>query len=113
MFIAKLSISLEEADECIGWLHKLAVTRQATGATLEALRQEASELVAILPHHEKRPWGAVGALIRTSLMNQSPINNHQCDLQSRNQQSRNSPAISKSSIVNVHFPSLCSAARFR
>jgi four helix bundle protein len=47
-FIAKLSISLEEADECVGWLHKLAVTSRANGDELERLRQEASELVAIL-----------------------------------------------------------------
>lgn len=48
MFIAKLSIALEEADECVGWLQKLAVTGQASGAELDALQQEASELTAIL-----------------------------------------------------------------
>jgi four helix bundle protein len=47
-FIAKLSIALEEADECVGWLDKLAVTRQAEGPELNRLFQEASELVAIL-----------------------------------------------------------------
>ena len=53
MFIAKLSISLEEADECVGWLHKLAATQQASGPTLAALQQEASELVAILSASRK------------------------------------------------------------
>lgn len=48
MFIAKLSIALEEADECVGWLHKLAVTKQSEGLVLSELRQEANELVAIL-----------------------------------------------------------------
>lgn len=52
-FIAKLSISLEEADECVGWLHKLAVTQQASGPALAALQQEASELVAILSASRK------------------------------------------------------------
>lgn len=52
-FIAKLSISLEEADECVGWLHKLAATQQASGPTLAALKQEASELVAILSASRK------------------------------------------------------------
>lgn len=47
-FIAKLSIALEEADECVGWLDKLAVTRQAEGPEVKRLFQEASELVAIL-----------------------------------------------------------------
>jgi four helix bundle protein len=47
-FIAKLSISLEEADECVGWLHKLAAANLARGPELDRLRQEASELVAIL-----------------------------------------------------------------
>ena len=48
MFIAKLSIALEEADECVGWLHKLAVTKQSEGLVLSELRQAANELVAIL-----------------------------------------------------------------
>jgi four helix bundle protein len=52
-FIAKLSIALEEADECMGWLQKLALTQQATGAALAALQQEASELVAILSASRK------------------------------------------------------------
>jgi four helix bundle protein len=47
-FIAKLSIALEEADECVGWLDKLVVTRQAEGSEVKRLFQEASELSAIL-----------------------------------------------------------------
>ena len=57
MFVAKLSISLEEADECVGWLHKLAATHQASGPTLDALRQEASELVAILSASRRTAMG--------------------------------------------------------
>ena len=56
-FIAKLSISLEEADECVGWLHKLSATGQAHGHTLAALQQEASELVAILSSSRKTAMG--------------------------------------------------------
>ena len=52
-FIAKLSITLEEADECVGWLHKLAVTRLASGPAFHALQQEASELVAIFSSSRK------------------------------------------------------------
>jgi four helix bundle protein len=48
MFVSKLSIALEEADECVGWLHKIAVTKLASGPVLDDLRQEAGELVAIL-----------------------------------------------------------------
>jgi four helix bundle protein len=57
LFIAKLSISLEEADECVGWLHKLSATAQAHGPTLAALQQEASELVAILSASRKTAMG--------------------------------------------------------
>jgi four helix bundle protein len=53
MFIAKLSIALEEADECVGWLHKLATTNLASGPALAALQQEALELVAILSASRK------------------------------------------------------------
>ena len=53
MFVAKLSIALEEADECVGWLHKIAVTNVAAGPALDALRQEAGELVAILSASRK------------------------------------------------------------
>ena len=56
-FIAKLSIALEEADECVGWLHKLAATGQAGGTALAALQQEGSELVAILAASRKTAMG--------------------------------------------------------
>ena len=57
MFISKLSIALEEADECVGWLHKLSVTNLASGAALGGLQQEASELVAILSASRKTATG--------------------------------------------------------
>ena len=57
MFISKLSIALEEADECVGWLQKLAITQLASGPTLDALRQEAGELVAILSASRKTALG--------------------------------------------------------
>jgi four helix bundle protein len=47
-FIAKLSIALEEADECVGWLHKLDTARLAPASELAPLQQEAGELTAIL-----------------------------------------------------------------
>lgn len=53
MFISKLSIALEEADECVGWLHKIAATHVAKGHELDQLQQEASELVAILSASRK------------------------------------------------------------
>lgn len=53
MFISKLSIALEEADECVGWLHTLAAANLASGPALDALQQEASELVAILSASRK------------------------------------------------------------
>ena len=56
-FIAKLSISLEEADECVGWLHKLAATGLARSPALDALQQEASELLAILSASRKTAMG--------------------------------------------------------
>jgi len=46
-FIAKLSIVVEEADECFGWLHKLDAAGIAGGEVLSTLQQEASELLAI------------------------------------------------------------------
>jgi len=48
LFISKLSIALEEADECAGWLHKLAMTMPSEALAISELRQEANELVAIL-----------------------------------------------------------------
>jgi len=53
MFISKLSIALEEADDCVGWLHKLSVIGIASGESISALQQEASELVAILSASRK------------------------------------------------------------
>jgi four helix bundle protein len=52
-FVAKLSIALEEADECVGWLHKLEATGLASGDPVAALQREASELVAILSASRK------------------------------------------------------------
>jgi four helix bundle protein len=46
-FIAKMSIVEEEADESAYWLELLAATQPKPGADIEALWQEASELVAI------------------------------------------------------------------
>jgi four helix bundle protein len=57
MFVAKLSIALEEADECVGWLHKLGATGQASGPAFDALQQEASELVAILAASRRTATG--------------------------------------------------------
>ena len=46
-FIAKLSIVVEEADECVGWLHKLDAAGIVGGDVLSGLQQEAAELLAI------------------------------------------------------------------
>lgn len=56
-FVAKLSIAVEEADECVGWLHKLATANLASPAELAALQQEASELLAILAASRKTASG--------------------------------------------------------
>ncbi len=56
-FIAKLSIVVEEADECVGWLHKLDATGLASGPAFVALQQEASELVAIFSASRKTASG--------------------------------------------------------
>ena len=60
-FTAKISISLEEADECVGWLHKLAAAKLANGPELERLRREA--------------WEFNG---QSSMNPQSSIRNHHC-----------------------------------
>ena len=57
MFISKLSIALEEADECVGWLHKLTATGIVSGAVVADLQQEAGELVAILSASRKTAIG--------------------------------------------------------
>ena len=46
-FIAKLGVACEEADESKGWLELLVESKQARGETIEALIQEADELVSI------------------------------------------------------------------
>lgn len=56
-FVAKLSIAVEEADECVGWLHKLAEAKLAPVARLAPLQQEASELLAILSASRKTASG--------------------------------------------------------
>jgi four helix bundle protein len=47
-FIAKLSIALEEADECVGWLHKLAVTQQASGPPSQLRGKKPAEINQLL-----------------------------------------------------------------
>ena len=47
-FIAKLSIALEEAEECVGWLQRLSHQRIGPPQTVERLLQEAGEISAIL-----------------------------------------------------------------
>lgn len=56
-FIAKLSIAVEEADECVGWLHKLSSARLAAPDELAPLQQEASEILAILAASRKTASG--------------------------------------------------------
>jgi four helix bundle protein len=56
-FVAKLSIAVEEADECVGWLHKLATARIVSSERLAPLQQEASELLAILSASRKTASG--------------------------------------------------------
>ena len=56
-FVAKLSIAVEEADECVGWLHKLAEAKLAPVARLAPLQQEASEILAILSASRKTASG--------------------------------------------------------
>jgi four helix bundle protein len=46
-FIAKLGVACEEADESKGWLELLVESKQARGETVDALIQEADELVSI------------------------------------------------------------------
>ena len=56
-FVAKLSICVEEADECVGWLQKLSVARLAPSSELAPLQQEAAELTAILAASRKTASG--------------------------------------------------------
>ena len=56
-FLAKLSISVEEVDECVGWLHKLGSARLAPSNELAPLQQEAAELTAIVAASRKTASG--------------------------------------------------------
>lgn len=56
-FIAKLSIAVEEADETVGWLHKLSNAQLAPPDELAPLMQEAAELLAILSASRKTASG--------------------------------------------------------
>lgn len=56
-FVAKLSICVEEADECVGWLHKIAEAGLAKPEELQPLREEARELLAILAASRKTASG--------------------------------------------------------
>lgn len=65
MFISKISICLEEADECVGWLHKIAATQGSEDATLSDLRQEANELVAIFSASRRTALGRTASKNRS------------------------------------------------
>ena len=56
-FVAKLSIAVEEADECVGWLQNLEEAKLAPVARLGPLRQEAFEILAILAASRKTASG--------------------------------------------------------
>ena len=47
-FIAKLGITLEEADECLYWLEILAETKVVNAERLKPLMREGDEIIAIL-----------------------------------------------------------------
>jgi len=47
-FISKLAIAVEEADESVGWFRTIIKAGLASGDGVEALKREASEIVAIL-----------------------------------------------------------------
>jgi len=52
-FIAKLGISVEEADESAGWLELITEVNLARGAELNWLTAESNELLAILAAGQK------------------------------------------------------------
>lgn len=52
-FVAKLSIVVEEADECVLWLGTLQRAGLADGDDLIALQQEAAELLSIFAASRK------------------------------------------------------------
>lgn len=47
LFFSKLCVVVEEIDEAQGWLETVMETGKASGAEVERLRQEATELVKI------------------------------------------------------------------
>jgi four helix bundle protein len=56
-FVAKLSIAVEEADECVGWLHKISTAGLASVDEVASLQREAMELLAILSASRKTASG--------------------------------------------------------
>lgn len=46
-FISKICITVDEADESVGWLEVLKESRRATGAELEKLLREGTELLKV------------------------------------------------------------------
>lgn len=56
-FVVKLSIAVEEADECVGWLHKISTAGLAPLDEVAPLQQEAMELLAILSASRKTASG--------------------------------------------------------
>ena len=52
-FIAKIGIAIEEADETIFWFALLISTNITTDDTVQELRDEANEIVAILTASQK------------------------------------------------------------
>jgi four helix bundle protein len=46
-FLAKICITVEEADEALGWLELLVASRKASGTEVHILLREATELVKI------------------------------------------------------------------
>jgi len=47
-FISKIAVSVEEADESVGWFEVIIRAELATGEIATALHREANELLAIL-----------------------------------------------------------------
>lgn len=70
-FIAKLSICVEESDECVGWLHKLGAAKLAPATRLAPLQQEASELWRSCRRLARQP--AVDGRPDHPIDNRSPI----------------------------------------
>jgi four helix bundle protein len=66
-FIAKLGVVIEEADESMYWLQHLVATTIASSNSVEALRQEANELVAIFTAAHKTAKANLDAKKRRKL----------------------------------------------